>query len=264
MTFFKKLKKLYLPLLKELSSRKFNLILLGSIGFSWALISYSVYYSVNVKPLRKNILGARVEAAREVLLTPVVEVSTKATPTPIPPTNTPVPTPTTATKKVTSNTTPTTKPVETANNPKYTAQKIGDTTWRVENVTNDSNMASAQDIVNALNSYRGSHGKGNLTVDSTLTSLAQDRANLFSSNGSLDSHAGFRSYMDNGGFGKSGFNSLGENSAMLSGPMNGDKIVRQIFGADPSHDGNQLDDWTHIGVGISGNAVNVNFGKNKR
>ena len=70
--------------------------------------------------------------------------------------------------------------------------------------------------------------------------------------------------MDNGGFDKAGFNSLGENSAYLSGPMNADKIVRSIFGADGSHDGNQLDNWTHVGVGVNGNAINVNFGKNKK
>jgi hypothetical protein len=70
--------------------------------------------------------------------------------------------------------------------------------------------------------------------------------------------------MNNGGFDKSGFNGLGENSAYLSGPMNGDRIIHEIFGADPSHDGNQLEGWSHVGVGVKGNAVNVNFGKNRK
>lgn len=70
--------------------------------------------------------------------------------------------------------------------------------------------------------------------------------------------------MDNGGFDITGFNSLGENSAMIGGPMSGDKIVKNIFGADESHDGNQLDNWTHVGVGVNGLAINVNFGKNKK
>lgn len=265
MTFFGKAHKSYKLLATTLTNKKYNVFLLTSIAFSWVLISYSVYYTVNVEPLSKGILGTQVASAKEALLTPVVEVTINATstPTPLPPTNTPVPTPTTVAKKTPTRTPTVSEPLPT-NDPKYTAQKIGDTTWRVENVTNDSAMASAQDVVNALNSYRGEHGKANLTVDTALSSLAQERANLFATNGSLDSHVGFRSYMDNGGFDKSGFNSLGENSAMLSGPMNGDKIVRQIFGADSAHDGNQLDNWTHIGVGVNGNAINVNFGKNKR
>lgn len=194
------------------------------------------------------------------LISPVALMPTQ-TPTPAPtitPTATPIPTAT-----PTSSPTPTPK---TPSNPsQYTAQKVNDVTWRVSNVSNDDKMASPQEIYNALNSYRTGHGLSSLSWDVALASYAQGRADLFSSNKSLDSHAGFNSFMNNDGFSKVGFNGLGENSAYLSGPMNGDHIIQNIFGADSSHDGNQLDpSWTNVGIGVSGVAVNVNFGKNKK
>lgn len=195
--------------------------------------------------------------------TSIVSPIAKSLPTPTPnPTDTPTPIPTN---------TPTPKPQPTAtltptNTPKnYSAEKISDTTYKVHNVANDSSMASAQDIFNALNTYRAAHGVGGLSWDSKLADLASSRANTFASRGSLDGHAGFRDFMNNGGFDKAGFNGLGENSAFLSGPMNGDRIIREIFGADGDHDGNQLNGaWTHAAVGVNGNAINVNFGKNKQ
>jgi uncharacterized protein YkwD len=126
-------------------------------------------------------------------------------------------------------------------------------------------MASAQDIFNALNSYRMAHGVTTLSWNNSLASFAQERADLFAKNGALDSHAGFTDYMKNDGFSKAGFNSLGENSAYLSGSMNGERIIKDIFGADSAHDGNQLDpSWSDVGVGVNGVAVNLNFGKGKR
>lgn len=138
------------------------------------------------------------------------------------------------------------------------------TTKTITNVKNDESMANASEIFNALNSYRREAGVPNLSRDNTLTELAGTRASTFLSNGSLDDHAGFRNYMDNGGFEMSGFNGLGENSAQLPGPMHGDRIIKELFGASPSHNSSQLDpSWTHVGVAINGIFVNINFGKNK-
>lgn len=179
--------------------------------------------------------------------TPVVEPTLTPTPTTIPPTIKPTSTPTPTSSK------------------KYSAEKVGETTYKITHTSSDNSMASAQEIFNALNSYRGSEGKSNLSWDNNLSLLAQDRANTFASNNGLDSHAGFRSYMDNDGFSKAGFNSLGENSAQLAGNMNGDRIIREIFGADADHDNNQLDpSWTHVGIAVNGIYINVNFGKGKR
>lgn len=263
MTFYKKGNKRYgLLVHQQRHHRKYKVFLSGSIVFSSVVLGVGFFTSVFTNKTNQGVLGASISNAQAALLMPVVEVTVGPTIEPtVTPTYTPTPTPTIRPKK-----TPTAipQPPSGSNPSQYTAEKINDVTWRVKNVQNDDNMASPQDIVNALNSYRGEQGKPNLTVDDNLSSYAQERANLFATNGSLDSHAGFRNYMDNGGFDKAGFNSLGENSAYISGPMNGDKIIRSIFGADGSHDGNQLDNWTHIGVGVNGNAVNVNFGKNKK
>lgn len=194
--------------------------------------------------------------------TPIVQItitpSETPTVTPNKPTTTPAPT-----VKPTSTPIPIPTLFPTTIQKMYTAEKIDDTTWKVDDVPNDSHMASPQEIVNALNVYRANHGMGSLTVDSFLSTYAQGRADKFANSG-LDGHADFRAFMDNDGFSKAGFNSLGENSAILSGPMSGDRIINQIFGADPSHDSNQLDSWTHVGVGVNGYAVNVNFGRGKR
>lgn len=264
----KKTKKVYL-LLAHIRQKYFKIALVGSVFFSWVVISISLYPYISGNDssgqnvFEGKILGAKTMAS-EILISPVVEITIAATPTPtVLPTSSPTPVPTTTPTKAPKRVLAAT-PTPNINPSQYTAEKINDVTWRVKNVANDDSMASAQDIVNALNSYRGSHGLPSLSVDANLSSFAQDRANHFASRGSLDSHAGFQSYMDNGGFEKSGFNSLGENSAFISGPMGGEKIIKNIFGADPSHDGNQLDNWTHVGVGVNGNAINVNFGKNKR
>jgi uncharacterized protein YkwD len=265
----KKVKKLYLLLAKKLRRKKYHIFLLGGIFFSWILISVSTYSYLFAKG--KNsvaVLGAAVSKFGTIkdiaLISPVAEVTVYPTNTPTPtlsPTTTPTPTPFPTQKP---KPLPTKTPSPVVQNSQYTAQKINDVTWKVSNVSNDDKMASSQDIVNALNSYRGALGRSNLIVDGYLSSYAQERANLFAKNGGLDSHAGFQSFMSNGGFDKAGFNSLGENSAYLSGPMNGERIIKNIFGADSSHDGNQLSNWTHVGIGVNGVAVNVNFGKNKK
>ncbi len=229
------------------------------------LINYTT--SQSQKVLGTSISHLKDETA---LISPVIEIEiTHAVPS-VTPTNTPrkaessPPLPSVTVRIKQPTPTPIPSPTKIFNESQYTAEKINDVTWKVHNLQNDDRMASAGDIINAINSYRGSKGLSNLSSDSKLMSYAQERADLFSKNGSLDSHAGFNSFMDNGGFEKAGFNSLGENSAYLSGPMNGDKIVRSLFGADESHDSNQLDNWTHIGVGVNGNAVNVNFGKDRK
>jgi len=144
------------------------------------------------------------------------------------------------------------------------ATQIDETTWKVELET-DNHMATPFEIFQALNTYRNKREVESLLWDETLASFAQNRSDLFNSQGKLDNHAGFRDYMNNRGFEISGFNGLGENSAYMAGPMTGTTIIESLFSADAPHDNNQLDSsWTHVGIGLTGNAVNVNFGKNKR
>lgn len=258
----RKTRTIYKLLVHErLHKKRYKTILFGSIAFSCIVITAGLTSTIISAHaiIKKDVLGA---ATLSPTVTLTIEPSLTPTPTP---TSVPTPVPTVI-PKVHRFITPTPRPATPTplNKDQYTAQKINDVTWKVSDVSNDDHMASSWEIINALNSYRQSHGASTLSVDDKLMSYAQDRANLFAKNGSLDSHAGFRSFMDNGGFDITGFNSLGENSAMIGGPMSGDKIVKNIFGADESHDGNQLDNWTHVGVGVNGLAINVNFGKNKK
>ena len=214
-----------------------------------------------------DILGTSISSqTRKIskVTTVIIEIPTN-TPTSAPhPTLTPKPiTPTKP--EIKDVTTPTPNTTATNSNSQYIAEKIGDSTYRVTNVVTDSQMATPREIFDALNNYRHSHGKTALSWDDPLSNLAQERANLFASNNNLDSHTGFRSFMDNDGFSKIGFNSLGENSALLSGNMKGERIIKEIFGADSDHDNNQLEaSWEYVGVGVKDKAINVNFGKNKR
>lgn len=265
-----KVKKLYKLLAKRLRTKRFPVFLIASIVFSCSIISLGMGSFLFAKERNiGSVLGVNIKNVekRTILISPVVEITLAPTNTPVPtPTPTDTPTPTPVRKKTVTTPIPTKSEIpQGSNSSQYTAQKINDVTWKVSNISNDDHMASPQELLNALNSYRGSHGVGNLAFDQKLGEYAQGRADLFSKNGSLDSHAGFQNYMNNGGFDLSGFNSLGENSAYLAGPMNADRIIRNIFGADGSHDGNQLDpSWTHVGIGVSGRAVNINFGKNKK
>ncbi len=262
-------KKLSKLLAKKLSEKGHRILLLTSIVFSLFIFSIS-FVKIARNEVAQHILGenvSKIEAmTNTTLISPVVNIS-QPTETPTP-TNTPTPTPpppTPTRKPIPKPTATPTVRTEGTNSSQYTAQKVNDVTWKVSNVQNDDKMANASEVFNALNSYRQQHGASVLSWDTKLADFAQGRADTFAKNGSLDSHAGFTNYMNNGGFDASGFNGLGENSAFISGPMSGDKIIRNIFGADPSHDGNQLDpSWTHVGVGVNGNAINVNFGKNKK
>ena len=265
---YKSINKLYsLLALDTLQRNKYHILLYVGIVFSCVslLQSTSTYFS---KPLQKQqVLGAKTERYQTNIVgtTKALRIKISITPTEIP-TITPTPH-VTATPKPTSLPIPTIGPTNkpSIDTSQYTAQKIDDVTWRVSNIKSDSNMATVHEIFDSLNTYRQAHGVSVLTWNQALADFAQGRADLFNSQKSLDSHAGFMSFMNNDGFNKIGFNGLGENSAYLAGPMSGDRIIKEIFGADSAHDGNQLNPgWTDCGVGLNGVAINVNFGKGKR
>lgn len=143
--------------------------------------------------------------------------------------------------------------------------KVDDTTWRIT-VSQDAQMGTQSEVFAALNAYRQKRGKAQLTWDDKLGSYAQSRADFFSVNGSMDSHAAFDNFTSSqNGFAALGFSSLGENSAYLGGPIEATRIIEVIFAGDAPHDNNQLDEnWSHAGVGIHGQAVDVVFGGHKR
>lgn len=120
------------------------------------------------------------------------------------------------------------------------------------------------EILNALNSYRQKKGVGTLSVDSNLQSFAQNRAEYFDSHGGMDSHAGFQEMMNNNGFEKMGFNSLGENSSYGSYGSS-TNLIEGIYAGDGPHDQNQLNpEWTHVGIGVKNDSTDLVFGGRKR
>lgn len=144
-------------------------------------------------------------------------------------------------------------------------KQVGSYTFQVR-IGSDDRMATPREIFDALNEYRHQKGKGSLQWNDTLADYALTRAQYFSNNQILDEHEGFRQFVNNeDGFEVLGFNSLGENSAYLSGgALMGKNIIQQLFASDIYHDNNQLDTkWTHVGVGIDNLAINVIFGGKK-
>lgn len=143
--------------------------------------------------------------------------------------------------------------------------KVNDTTWRIT-VPQDTTMGTQAEVFAALNSYRQKKGQAQLLWDDKLGSYAQSRADFFAANGSMDGHLGFNNYISNqNGFNALGFSSLGENSAFLGGTIEATRIIEVIFAGDVPHDSNQLDSkWSHAGVGVHGQAVDVVFGGRKQ
>lgn len=143
------------------------------------------------------------------------------------------------------------------------AKQIDDNTWTMK-IGGDQKMAAAQEILEALNSYRLRKGVGTLAWDEKLTGFAQKRAETFVSIGGLDNHAGFNDYFkDEQGLRDIGFWGAGENSS-YGFQMEAVHLIEWVYAGDPPHDNNQLDPgWTHVGIGVKGTATNIIFAKEK-
>lgn len=140
------------------------------------------------------------------------------------------------------------------------AVQIGEHTWTMK-VGEDSTMATANEILKAVNDYRQKFGSQILTLDNKLTSYAQSRADFFYSIDKLDSHAGFINFLDNeDGFNKLGFSQLGENSS-IGYQLNGVHLIEWVYAGDEAHNKNQLNtSWDHVGIGVKGTATCLIFG----
>lgn len=143
------------------------------------------------------------------------------------------------------------------------AKQIGEYTWTMQ-VGEDSQMATPQEIFQALNHYRQQKGRGGLSWNDNLANYAQSRANYFIAIDDLDSHAGFQKYLEEeNGFEKLGFASVGENSS-FGYQLSGVHLIEWIYAGDALHDNNQLDSkWQYVGIGVDGTATDVIFGAEK-
>ena len=143
------------------------------------------------------------------------------------------------------------------------AQQVDEVTWTLR-VGDDEKMATAGEILTALNDYRQRYGSQILTWDDNLAELAQKRAKDINTTRTMDKHEGFKNFMENeDGFNKLGFNSVGENIAW-GYRLNGVHTIEWMYGGDEAHNNNQLDNkWNYVGIGVEGLASCLIFGTGK-
>ncbi len=138
------------------------------------------------------------------------------------------------------------------------AVQVSETGYRMK-VGFDSVMATPEETFKALNHYRYTKGKSNLTWDKRLAKYALERATFICQNGS-DAHAGFSDYVEKQeGYKTLGFYQLGENMSTHM-QFTGTHLIEWMYAADPAHDGNQLGKWSHVGVGIYEDCSALIFG----
>ncbi len=188
------------------------------------------------------------------------------------PTPTQIPTPT---PPIATNTpSPTLTPVSTLQNviesqgegdtfPWGIAQQLDEHTWTMK-IELDPNMSTPQELLEALNNYRQVHGSATLEWNQTLADYAQSRAQFFTDQKGLDSHAGFQDFLDNqDGFTKLGFRGLGEN-ASYGYRLSGVHLIEWIYAGDQPHNQNQLNpDWHYVGIGIKETASCLIFASDR-
>jgi len=142
------------------------------------------------------------------------------------------------------------------------SKQVSDHTWTIK-VGEDTQMATPQEIYDALNSYRKVQGKNVLGWNSSLAEYAQSRADFFSKENNLDGHAGFNEYFSNPeNIKKTGFFRIGENSS-IGYKMTGVHLIEWVFASDAPHNDNQLNSvWNSVGIGVSGTGLDLIFGGN--
>ncbi len=152
-------------------------------------------------------------------------------------------------------------PAPTDSGPWGVATQIDAHTWTMK-VGFDSRMATPKEILDALNNYRSIHGSGYLAWDDNLAAFAQERADYFNRIKSTDEHAGFNDYLNNpDNVRKLNFYTLGENSS-YGFQLLGVHLIEWMYAGDSAHNDNQLNPaWTHVGIGVSGTATDLIFGK---
>jgi uncharacterized protein YkwD len=128
----------------------------------------------------------------------------------------------------------------------------------------ESTILTKWNVLEALNEYRRNNSAGELIIDNSLQGYAQNRAEYLQRIGKLDKHAGHNEFMKNNGYSKLGFNSVAENQSWnFKGNASG--LIRDFYARSPGHNKNQLNpEYTHVGIGISGNYTNLVFGGKKK
>jgi len=149
------------------------------------------------------------------------------------------------------------------NEPWGVAKQIDEVTWTMK-IGEDETMATAKEILTALNEYRKVRGSQVLNWDEKLVNYAQERAKFLNGIKSVDQHKGFNDFVENqNGFDKLGFTALGENIS-YGYRLNGVHVIEWMYAGDKPHNDNQLDNrWNYVGIGVDGLATCLIFGTGK-
>jgi uncharacterized protein YkwD len=168
------------------------------------------------------------------------------------------------------------RPTMVVKNPVVATKVVGDTrpwgvasqvdehTWTMK-VGMDKRMGTPEEILRALNEYRIRRGSQPLTMDSNLTSYAQERATYLNNIKTTDGHKGFSDFLENqSGYDKLGFTWLGENIS-YGYQLEGVHLIEWMYAGDKPHDDNQVNNrWNYVGIGVKGLATAIIFGTGKR
>ena len=142
------------------------------------------------------------------------------------------------------------------------AEKVAEHLYQI-NVGQDPMMSTNEELFGALNTYRELHGVPALQMNDDLCRFAELRIKQLIDLGRLDSHKGFKEYLDSEENWKNlpGLISIGENNS-IGYRLTGTHLIEWIFDADEEHRSNQLDArWNQGCVRIQGTIVEVLFGK---
>ena len=124
-------------------------------------------------------------------------------------------------------------------------------------------QATAQELFKELNAHRQINGRAMLKWDTQLSTYSQSRAITYENAGTTDNHTGFTKDTEGGLNFTLGFYGLTENSSY--GTIGNAKyIIEERYGKSTVLNNNQLDNkWTHVGIGVTGKAINFIFGSGK-
>lgn len=142
------------------------------------------------------------------------------------------------------------------------AVQVAENTYRMK-IAEDPEMTTATELYQALNSYRNTKGKSSLTWHEGLAEFARLRVAELAQDSYA--HQGFERRLDEGDLpedARSNFRSYGENASQ-GYRFSGTHLIEWMYAGDAGHDGNQLGNWSHVGIGISGNDSVLIFGLHK-
>jgi uncharacterized protein YkwD len=151
--------------------------------------------------------------------------------------HTPTPKPTSTTKPK-----PTATPVENYQLEPDPDGKEGQ--YIIKNAPSET-MATVEELNQATNQYRQTHGHNQLHIDSQLCDIANSRAIEIDEE---FSHQKFQEHFDNGDYNYTGVQAMGEN--LWQGSFSAVHIVEFGWDKSPGHQANQRGDWTKGCAGI--------------